>query len=151
MITAANDSQSLEIAMSLGIMDYLMKPFEYTRLKKALDMFVYQAVVRKRLEKGPKMHQQDIDKVFLDSPVGETVQKGIQEKTLEMIRAYVAQIGDRPLSSEEVAEQNGVSVVTARKYMNYLGGKSRGDQHRGLQDRRTAVYSLPENHRLKIN
>ena len=97
-----------------GIMDYLMKPFEYTRLKKALDMFVYQAVVRKRLEKGPKMHQQDIDKVFLDSPAGETVQKGIQEKTLQMIRAYVAQIGDRPLSSEEVAEQNGLSVVTAR-------------------------------------
>ena len=60
MITAANDSDSLGIAMSLGIMDYLMKPFEYTRLKKALDMFVYQAVVRKRLEKGPKMHQQDI-------------------------------------------------------------------------------------------
>ena len=62
MITAANDSGSLETALSLGIMDYLMKPFEYTRLKKALDTFIYQASVRKRLEKGPKMHQQDIDK-----------------------------------------------------------------------------------------
>lgn len=79
------------------------------------------------------------------------MQKGIQEKTLEMIRAYVAQIGDRPLSSEEVAEQNGLSVVTARKYMNYLAENHEVISTVDYKTGGRAVHSLPEKFRLKIN
>lgn len=120
MITAANDSRSLESAMNLGIVDYLIKPFEYKRLKKSLDLFVSQVSAVKRAESSHRLYQRDVDRIFLDTVSAENMQKGIHEKTLEMIRDYVRRAGNRPLSSEEVAENNGLSTVTARKYMNYL-------------------------------
>ena len=36
MVTAANDYASLNRAMKLGALDYLIKPYDYSRLEKAL-------------------------------------------------------------------------------------------------------------------
>ena len=42
MVTAANDRESLEEALHLGIVDYLVKPFTFDRFKIALDKFISQ-------------------------------------------------------------------------------------------------------------
>ena len=39
MITAASDTATVEAAMRLGVVDYLVKPFEYERFRQALDAF----------------------------------------------------------------------------------------------------------------
>ena len=39
MITAASDTATVEAAMRLGVVDYLVKPFEYERFCQALDAF----------------------------------------------------------------------------------------------------------------
>ena len=39
MVTAANDRESLEEALRLGIVDYLMKPFTFERFQMALEKF----------------------------------------------------------------------------------------------------------------
>lgn len=39
MVTAANDYASLNRAMKLGALDYLIKPYDYSRLEKALKKF----------------------------------------------------------------------------------------------------------------
>ena len=42
MVTAANDRESLEEALHLGIVDYLVKPFTFDRFCMALDKFIAQ-------------------------------------------------------------------------------------------------------------
>lgn len=37
MITAANDAEHINEALQLGIVDYLIKPFQYERFAQALD------------------------------------------------------------------------------------------------------------------
>lgn len=37
MITAANDVQTVEAALSNGVVDYLVKPFTYERFAQAID------------------------------------------------------------------------------------------------------------------
>ena len=42
MVTAANDRESLEEALHLGIIDYLVKPFTFERFRIALEKFIAQ-------------------------------------------------------------------------------------------------------------
>ena len=39
MVTSANDTDIVRSLLNRGITDYLVKPFEYTRFKTALDRF----------------------------------------------------------------------------------------------------------------
>ena len=49
MVTAANDRESLEEALHLGIIDYLVKPFTYDRFRMALEKFIAQTGALKQL------------------------------------------------------------------------------------------------------
>ena len=40
MVTAANERESLEEALHLGIVDYLIKPFTFERFRMALDKYI---------------------------------------------------------------------------------------------------------------
>ena len=58
MVTAANDRESLEEALHLGIVDYLVKPFTFDRFKIALDKFISQ---KKLLQDFDTLNQSNID------------------------------------------------------------------------------------------
>ena len=42
MVTAANDTSTLEETVHLGIVDYLIKPFSFARFQNALEKFTAQ-------------------------------------------------------------------------------------------------------------
>ena len=46
--------------------------------------------------------------------------KGLQSKTLDSIRTYLNQHIGEGLTSEQIADEVGLSRVTIRRYMNYL-------------------------------
>ena len=46
--------------------------------------------------------------------------KGLQESTLEKVRACLRASSDQGLPSEAISRQTGLSVVTVRRYVNYL-------------------------------
>lgn len=118
MVTAANDRESLEEALRLGVVDYLVKPFAFERFKMALDKFAAQ---REALGGKGALNQQNID-FIIDSARRkreESRPKGIQEKTLQMLLDHLR--GAKGwLTGDEIAEQTGLTGVTARRYMNYL-------------------------------
>ena len=58
MVTAANDRTSLEEALHLGVVDYLVKPFTYDRFRIALDKYVAQIAALKTLD---TLNQKNID------------------------------------------------------------------------------------------
>ena len=121
MITAANNARELSEVMRQGVIDYLVKPFTYERFWQAVDKFLK---IRKALENDGKLSQEDIDRLFRAdlrrNPAQNPLEKGLQPKTLEMIREFLAGHSEEFLSSEEIARQVHLSRITVRRYVNYM-------------------------------
>ena len=88
MVTAANDRDSLEEALHLGIVDYLVKPFTFDRFQMALEKYIAQNNALKDIE---TLNQKSIDHIFDNSrkKSEDLFPKGIQERTLIIIMEYL--------------------------------------------------------------
>ena len=126
MVTAANDSNTIEETMHLGVIDYLIKPFAFERFQVALEKFIAHHTT---LSKNNVLDQSGIDNMIFNScktlsEMNDCIEqqklpKGIQKKTLILIQEYF----DKNPGWHTVimiAEKLGISIVTARHYMNYL-------------------------------
>lgn len=120
MVTAASDAAHVKQLLSLGVIDYLVKPFEYVRFNHALARFME----HQELLNQENFTQQKLDHLFESSSVSslqpDALRKGLQEKTLETILTYMKQHETEALTSEKVAEEVHLSRVTVRRYLNYL-------------------------------
>ncbi|MBN1333101.1 MAG: response regulator [Synergistales bacterium] len=121
MITAAQEGAIIQEALRLGVFDYLLKPFEFTRFKETLHKLRehHQGMQSKQVH----LNQDQIDQVFSrkikfhDDP--EMLPKGIQKNTLERIlEPFKSSSGS--LSLYEVAEITGLSRVTVKRYVQFL-------------------------------
>ena len=56
MVTAANERESLEEALHLGIVDYLVKPFTFDRFQMALEKYIAQNNALKDINVKQKKH-----------------------------------------------------------------------------------------------
>lgn len=119
MVTAANDRDSLDDALQLGVIDYLVKPFTFERFKIALDKFVAQTTALRDLE---TLNQKNIDYILDRSrqKAEEIHPKGIQESTLRMITGFLEVHTGEWLTGDEIAENVALTGVTVRRYLNYL-------------------------------
>ena len=121
MVTSANDAETVHKLISRGVIDYLVKPFEYERFKAALKRF---AIRQGELEASVSdLRQNQIDRFFsgTDTSAKETpLTKGLNRQTLSMIRTFLIENPDSVWSSEQISEQIHLSRITARRYLNYL-------------------------------
>lgn len=118
MVTAANDTATLEETMHLGVIDYLVKPFALERFQVALEKFTAKM---NAINGSDVLDQNLIDSIISNSPQKKSKEypKGIQEKTLERIKTCFENKNDWH-SVEIIAEKLGISIVTVRHYVNYL-------------------------------
>lgn len=116
MVTAAHDTQTLDELLKLGVVDYLVKPFTTQRFQQALDAFCLQHAT---LADQDLVSQSDIDRLLHTSPPGPVIPKGLQASTLAKIRS-VLDGAEGGHTCEEVAVQARLSVVTARRYLNFM-------------------------------
>lgn len=124
MVTAANDRESLEEALHLGIIDYLVKPFTFDRFQMALEKFIAQNNALKDID---TLNQTSIDHIMDDSGKKNEgfLPKGIQEKTMQLILEHLKANKGVCLTGDEIAEKTGLTGVTVRRYMNYLAESGR--------------------------
>ena len=132
VISAAKEIASVRVAMQLGAVHYLVKPFDFTALVERL---VAYRQLRRHLSALPEeASQSDVDDLFrmlrstVRAPTTATPPpaKGHSAHTLELVRNAV-RASDSDVSAAEVAEVVGVSRATAQRYLNYL------DQHGVVQ------------------
>lgn len=124
MVTAANDRSSVEEALHLGIVDYLVKPFTFDRFQMALEKYISQSNAFRDFD---TLNQKNIDHIIDNSrkKSEDAFPKGIQEKTLLLIMEYLKDNADNWFTGDEIAEQVGLTGVTVRRYMNYLAESGR--------------------------
>ena len=122
MVTAANDIDNIDKALKLGILDYLIKPFKYERFQSAINKFLmkYEMISNKK-----KLNQSSIDELISSNSKtfktnDDSLSKGLQKETLNLIRDYMTSNKFRYLTSEEISSAINLSKVTIRRYMNYL-------------------------------
>ena len=118
VISAANESETVERAVKLGVVNYLLKPFTQADLHERLTH--YQAT---RKSKKPKTlpNQAAIDRLLgrSDSARPETLPKGLSPETAQLIMATL--IGaDGELSAQESADAIGIARVSARRYLEHF-------------------------------
>ena len=104
MVTAANDRESFEEALPLGIVDYLVKPFTFDRFQMALEKCIAQNNALKDID---TLNQTSIDHIIDNSrkKSDDLYPKGIQEKTLQLIVESLRADANRWFTGDEIAER----------------------------------------------
>jgi len=122
MITAANKMQDFTEFMSLGVLDYIIKPFTQERFLQALNHFMDYSSQTSEVERT--LSQEEIDAMASgtqeegQAPL-DTV-KGIQPQTLDNIMKCLKEHRGTYLTNNEIAAMLDLSRITVRRYMNHL-------------------------------
>lgn len=118
MITAANDVQTVEAALTNGVVDYLVKPFTYERFSQAIDKVQdYMELLSKE-----KINQDLIDDYLNSGRVEEeedSLPKGLSRITLKKVLENIKE-QETGFTTQQVADALDISRITIRKYLNHL-------------------------------
>ena|SRR5215207_2328740 len=120
-VTSARDLDVVRAAVTQGIVQYLLKPFTFASLR---DKLIQYADYRRQVtttEPPQVAVQQDVDRVLatLRAPGRPAQPKGMSEDTLAAV-VRTLQATSAELSAAQVADDIGVSRVTARRYLEHL-------------------------------
>lgn len=117
-VTAANDTVTVKKLLRYGVVDYIVKPFTFERLRQALEQY---KEMHDKLRYHEKISQDKLDEVMQqkEQNKNEQLPKGLQPITLKQILDYL-EIIDQPKSAEEIGMEVGLARVTVRRYLNYL-------------------------------
>ena len=133
-VTSVRDLEMVRSAVSLGVVQYVLKPFVFPTLRDRLAAYAaYRAEVHGADEADT---QAQVDSVFAQLRPGSasTVPKGLTEDLVGRV-AVALREADRPLSAAELGDVVGVSRVTARRYAEHLvdsGRARRGNRYPGV-------------------
>ncbi|MGR6920971.1 response regulator [[Actinomadura] parvosata] len=138
-VTSARDLAMVRSAVSLGVSQYLLKPFTFATLAEKLTRYA-----RFKEEAGLAVGQGDVDRVLGTLRGPSELPKGMARDTLD---AVAARLRERPegMGAQAVADAIGVSRVTARRYLEYLvelGVAARMPQYGGV-GRPELLYRIP--------
>ena len=128
MVTAVQDAETVQNVFRYGAVDYIIKPFKFTRLKGALESY---AAMFERFNRKTALDQHELDKITFSRTQVEDITclpKGLNEITLKQVLMCLVR-ESKPQSAEEVAVSLGLARVTARRYLEYLEGNGRVDVH----------------------
>ncbi len=115
-VTSARDLAVVKAAKSVGVVHYLLKPFDFASLRGKLERY---AELRQRVARSGKVpDQDDVDKILGDPTPG-ILPKGISAETLRAIKKALTE-ATHGLSATAAADVIGVSRVTAGRYLKYL-------------------------------
>ncbi len=117
-VTSARNLAVVRAAVSLGIVQYLLKPFAFPALRDKLERY---AAYRAQLADGGVLAgQHEVDRMLgaLRSADPAGLPKGMSRESLDAVVQAITAAG--AFSASEAAEVLGTSRITARRYLEYL-------------------------------
>jgi response regulator of citrate/malate metabolism len=133
-VTSQRDLEMVRAAVSLGVVQYVLKPFVFPTLRDRLES--YKAYREQLVGTAEADTQAQVDSVFarLRPTSAPTVPKGMTDDLLARVSTALRTAAD-PLSAAELGDALGVSRVTARRYAEHLvdsGRARRGNRYPGV-------------------
>jgi len=118
LVTAAKDIEKVKLALKLGAFDYLVKPFEYDRMKKSLDTYKERKTI---LDNNGEIQQNEIDFLLKrKGKISQELPKGVHVNTLSLILEELEQRKGIVFDAKDLADKLKISKVSVRKYLDYL-------------------------------
>ncbi|MDT9023516.1 response regulator [Rossellomorea yichunensis] len=120
LITAASEVDNIQSALRMGVVDYLIKPFEFERFKKALTTY---RESNRMLQKQSTIDQSELDLLLLrEVQAGEKspLPKGLTSSTLLSIYDEIMSFEEQSFSTDDIADVTSISRVSIRKYLRFL-------------------------------
>ncbi|GAE26809.1 two-component response regulator [Halalkalibacter wakoensis JCM 9140] len=119
LITAADDVDSIQIALRCGAVDYMIKPFEFERFNQSLTTYREK---HRLLKKQHSLNQEELDRKIFAQNENQFVSlpKGLTANTLQLITEAILEKGEHPFSTDELAAEVQISRVSVRKYIKFL-------------------------------
>ena len=117
-VTSARDLEVVRSAVSLGVVQYVLKPFVFATLRDRLEAY---RLYRHQLGSTDQLATQaEVDEVLAGArPTPVALPKGMGEDLLAAV-SHAVRSATAGLSARELGESVGVSRVTARRYAEYL-------------------------------
>lgn len=153
MITSAADAETIKQSLNYGVVDYLIKPFQFGRFEEALLNWK-----RKRAQMETQQHykQSDLDQILHGvQPLKATheskrqLPKGLTPQTLRTICQWIDAHASTEFSTEDMASEVLISRVSCRKYLVWLEETKilHTSVHYGMTGRPVYRYRLlPDQH-----
>ncbi|MFS8199843.1 response regulator [Streptomyces sp. CWNU-52B] len=152
VISAAREADTVRGAVRHGVVDYLLKPFEFEDLRVRLERYAAQ---RGRLLATVVNGQADVDRVLAGAAsatsAAATLPKGMSVETAALIERTLRTAEDT-LSAAECAALAGISRVSARRYLEHFHATGRAEVTlrygaAGRPERRYRFRGHPKAHR----
>jgi response regulator of citrate/malate metabolism len=123
-VTSARDLAVVREGVSLGVVQYVLKPFTFATLRDRLVRYA-----DFRAAAGEASGQEEVDRALaaLRAPAPASLPKGLSVPTLERVTVALRESGGG-LTATGLAESVGISRITARRYLEHLVGTGRADR-----------------------
>ncbi|MFH8613714.1 response regulator [Streptomyces sp. NPDC017979] len=115
-VTSARDLTIVREGVSLGVVQYVLKPFTFATLRDRLGRYA-----DFRASAGEASGQEEVDRALatLRAPEGGALPKGLSGPTLTAVTRSLRQAPDG-LTAAEAGAAVGISRITARRYLEHL-------------------------------
>lgn len=119
MTTAERETTTVERAVQLGVIDYLVKPIRMSRVNQALEDYKQ---YKQQFARTTTVDQGEIDQILRKTPTKQSRQtpKGIDATTLASLKTILLQENLHDFSADEIGNLMNVSRITARRYLEFL-------------------------------
>lgn len=118
-ITADRSHSTVERALHLGALDYLVKPFTFERFAAALEEADRRIA---SFPEGGEVNQNTLDRVFRTAGPSRRevpLEKGLSPRTYETVLKRVRS-EPAPFTAEKMGEELGMARVTIRRYLDFM-------------------------------
>ncbi|GGT33762.1 response regulator [Streptomyces purpureus] len=120
-VTSARDLGIVREGVSLGVVQYVLKPFTFATLRDRLSRYA-----EFRAAAGEASGQEEVDRALaaLRAPQPAALPKGLSAPTLQAVTRTLREAPGGVTASEAGAAV-GISRITARRYLEHLVGEGR--------------------------
>ncbi|WP_326596495.1 response regulator [Streptomyces sp. NBC_01803] len=124
-VTSARDLAVVREGVSLGVVQYVLKPFAFATLRDRLGRYAeFRAAV------GEAAGQEEVDRALsaLRAPRPAALPKGMSDSTLAAVTRVLRAAPEEGVTASATAEAAGVSRITARRYLEHLVDAGRAER-----------------------